>query len=169
MNTPSRIVTPERRSDAQGFGPKTVLVFLIFAGAGPFIGGLIVKVAVWFFFGTAPQDSDDFRVYHDIIETPALVSYVFGGLQASFVAVVAAIFQVKVRTGFVPFFPILVASVFAGVVAATVVQGGNLGIFGIAALLVVIAFHAFCGMLCWLICTALLWPFRPRPGNQVTA
>jgi hypothetical protein len=159
----------ESRSDAQGLGPKTVLVFLIFAGAGPPIGGLILQAAGWFLFGTAPRDSYEFRFYLDLMGATALFSYIFGGLQALFVAVVAAIFQIKVRTGVVPLWPVLASSLFAGVVAAMVVQGGNLGIFDIATLLMVFAFHAFCGILCGLICNALLWPFRPRSANQAMA
>ena len=157
------------RSDAQGFGPKTVLVFLIFAGAGPLSGGLIVQAAGWYLFSAAPQDSYGFRFYMDLAGTAVSVSYFCGGLQALFVAIVAAIFQVKVRTGFVPRLPILVSSLFAGVVVAAVIQGPNLGIFDIATLLMVFAFHAVCGILCALICNTLLWPFRPRPDNQAMA
>ena len=160
----------ESRSDAQGLGPKTVLVFLvflIFAGAGPLVGGSIVQLSGWFLFSTAPPDSYEFRFYMDFIGAAASASYFFGGLQALFVAVVAATFQVKVRTGFVPFLPVLVSALFAGV--AMVVQGENLGIFDIVTLLTVLVFHAVCGILCGLICNALLWPFRPRPGNQVMA
>jgi hypothetical protein len=159
----------ESRSDAQGLGPKTVLVFLIFAGAGPPIGGLIVQAVGWFLFSTGPQAPHEFRFYLDLMGATAFFSYIFGGLQALFVAVVAAIFQVKVRTGFVPLWPALVSSLFAGIVVAIAIQGRNLGIFDIAMLLMVIAFHAFCGILCGLICNALLWPLRPRSANQAMA
>jgi hypothetical protein len=158
----------ESRSDAQGLGPKTVLVFFVFAGAGPPIGSLIVETGV-FLFSPAPPVPHGFRFYLDHLGTAALFSYILGGLQALFVAAVAVIFQVKVRTGFVPFLPILVSSLIACVVVAIVLGRGDLDDIPsyVATLLVVFAFHVTCGILCWLICNGLLWPFRPRPANQV--
>jgi hypothetical protein len=186
MTTSSRIVTPERRSDevgdtarrqadnlsdAEGATPKTALVFLIFLAAGPPLGGLLIWTIflIWAILGHNPPSVHHLSAHLQLSGIYALASYAVGGLQALFVGCVAAIVQSMSRAGLVPFWPVLVACLLAGVAypAFTILKNQSLPHWDM--LLPFFGLQVGSGILCWLICNALLWPFRRLSANQAMA
>jgi hypothetical protein len=184
MTTVSCNIAPERRSDeaagnpsrqaailsdAEGATPKTALVFLIFLAAGPPLGGLALwTIAVVLGRIPAALSMHDLSLHLQALSVVALASYIFGGVQAQFVACVAAIVQSMSRVGLVPFLPILLAALLAGGANAAflVMRNERQPLWDLVPL---IGLHVGSGLLCWLICNAVLWPFRRRSANQVMA
>ncbi|CAN7663406.1 hypothetical protein LJR220_006287 [Bradyrhizobium sp. LjRoot220] len=184
MNTPSRIVTPERYSDnagdtslrlvgnlseAEGATPKTALVFLIFLVAGPPLGALLIW-AVLLIWAIISHNPPSVHHYHlQMVGISVLASYAVGGLQSLFVGGVAAIVQSMSRAGLVPFRPVLVACLLAGAAypVFTILKNQSLPYWEM--LLLFFGLSVGSGILCWLICNAVLWPFRRRSANQAMA
>jgi len=161
--------TADSCSEAEGATSKTALVFLFFAVAGPPLGSLIVWASA-IVLGVVPSPSArDLSAHLGSLALFAVASYIFGGLQALFVAVVAAIAQSMSRSGLVPFRPVLFASLMASAayVVFAVVKSEKLPswdtLLGFASL------HVGTALLCALICNTLLWPFRRRFVNQAVA
>jgi hypothetical protein len=93
-------------SDAVGFTPKTVLVFLIFLAAGPPLGFLLIWATGMIFGQGRPAAPYGLSVYLRTFGFFAIASYIAGGVQALFQAFVASITQAASRTGLVPFRPV---------------------------------------------------------------
>jgi hypothetical protein len=157
-------------SAAEGATPKTALVFLIFLAAGPPLGSLLLWAsAIVVGYGIRSLLAHDLSFHLRSIGILMVSSYAFGGLQALFVAVVAAIAQSMSRAGLVPLLPILLASLLAGAAHA---------VFGLVkselqprwdVLSFFVGLHIAAGLLCWLVCNSVLWPSRRRFDDQVVA
>jgi hypothetical protein len=186
MTTPSRIVTPERRSDdlsetapsaaenlseAEGATPKTALVFLIFLVAGPPLGAVLFWAIFLIskFLGHNPPLVHHLPVVLQLVGISVVASYAVGGVQALLVGGVAAIFQSMSRAGLVPFWPVLVACLLAGAAypVFTILKNQSLPYWEMV--LLSFGLNLGSGILCWMICNAVLWPFRRRSANQAIA
>jgi hypothetical protein len=184
MTMPSRIVTPERRSDdaggisprpadnlseAEGATPKTALVFLIFLVAGPPLGALFIWaiLLIGTIIGHHTPSVHHLSAVLELVGISVLASYAVGGLQALFVGGVAAIVQSMSRAGLVPFWPVLVACLLAAAAypVFAILKNQSLPYWETALLFFGLTVGS--GILCWLICNAVLWPFRRRSANQV--
>jgi uncharacterized membrane protein HdeD (DUF308 family) len=104
-----------------------------------------------------------------LVGISVLASYAVGGLQALFVGGVAAIVQSMSRAGLVPFWPVLVACLLAGAAYPifTILKNQSLPYWEMS--LLFFGLNVGSGILCWLICNAVLWPFRRRSANQAIA
>jgi hypothetical protein len=156
-------------SDSVGFTPKTALVFLIFVAVGPPLGFLVLWATALPFGAGQPAGSYDLSAYLKVFGFFAIASYIAGGVQALFLAFVASIAQAASRDGLVPFRAVFLGALFITVaygVFMIVKDGGALGWEGLSIFFVL---HVGSTILCWLVCNALLWPFRRRSANQVTA
>jgi hypothetical protein len=156
-------------SDAVGFTPKTVLVFLIFLAAGPPLGFLLIWATALAFGVGQPAASYDPSAYLKVFGFFAVASYIAGGVQALFLAFVASIAQAASRNGLVPFRAVFFGALFITVAYAifmVIKDAGKLGWEGLSIFLVL---HVGSTIMCWLVCNALLWPFRRQPGYQVPA
>jgi hypothetical protein len=176
MNTPSRIVTPEQHggatdhvSDAEGFTPKTALVFLIFLVVGPPIAILLVSATTLVFAHGEPAASYNLSGYLRMFGFFAIASYIAGGVQALFLAFVASIAQAASRTGLVPFRPVFLGALFITVAYAVFMTIKNAGPPAWEGLSIFFVLHVGSTILCWLVCNAVLWPFRRRSDQQVMA
>jgi hypothetical protein len=185
MRNVSPIALPERRNDggddiasraadnlseAVGATPKTVLVFLIFLAAGPPLG-ILVFWAIVIVLRDAPLSFStyDLSLHLRSFGVFTVGSYIFGGLQALFVACVAAIAQSMSRAGLVPLLPIILASLFVSAAFAVFVAVKSMSLFFGVVPLLFLGLHVGSGLLCWLICNTVLWPFRRRSANQAMA
>jgi hypothetical protein len=158
----------DNRSEAEGATPKTALVFLIFLIAGPPVGILLtwaMAMSLAYILGDFP--TRDLPLHLRSLGIFVIASYALGGVQALFVACVAAVVQSMSRVGLVPVRPVLVACLLASLALPgfTIVTSQSLPPWDMV--LALVGLHIGSGILCWLICNALLWPFRPRPANQV--
>ena len=179
MNTPSGIVTPERTgevsgasddvSDAEGFTPKTALVFLIFLVAGPPLGLLLVSATALILAHGEPAASYSLSAYLRMFGFFAIASYSAGGVQALFLAFVASIAQAVSRTGLVPFRPVFFGALFVTVAYAVFMMVKSAGPPAWERLSIFLVLHVGSTILCWLVCNAVLWPFRRRPNEQAMA
>jgi hypothetical protein len=157
-------------SEAEGATPKTALVFLIFLVAGPPVGILFVwamTIVLGYILGASA--TLDLSAHLRTFGVFAVASYMFGGAQALFVACVAAVVQSMSHAGLVPFRPVLAACLLASVAYPAFTIATNQSPPPWDMLLAMIGLHVGGGMLCWLICNAILWPFRRRSANQVMA
>jgi hypothetical protein len=165
------VSTPVEHADvADGATPKAALVFMIFLAAGPPLGSLLL----WFIVIIAgpiplPSSLHEVSVHLRMIGLFAVASYIFGGLQALFVATVAAVFQSLSRLGLVPVRPVLIACLLASAVYPVFLFVKDHNPPPWSFVLASVALHVGSGLLCCLICNTVLWPFRRRSGNQVAA
>jgi hypothetical protein len=157
-------------SAAEGATPKTALVFLIFLGAGPPLG-LLVLMASGIVAGHALSafSTHDLLAHLRSLGVFAIVSYGLGGIQALFVACVAAISQAMSPMGLLPFLPVLLACLFVSVAYVSFGMVRNQGLPSWDNSLLFAGLHFGSGILCWLICSAVLWPLRRRSDSQVAA
>ena len=160
----------ENLSEAEGATPKTALVFLIFLAAGPPVGislmwAMVMSLA--YILGDFP--TRDLPLHLRSLGVFVVASYVFGGVQALFVACVAAVVQSMSRVGLVPVRPVLVACLLASVAYPTFVIVTDRSLPPWDMLLALVGLHVGSGLLCWTICNAVLWPFRRRFVNQAVA
>lgn len=185
MRNVSPIALPERRSDgvddiasraadnlseAVGATPKTVLVFLIFLLAGPPVGILAVwAMVIVLGYVMGASATPDLSAHLRSFGVFAVASYAFGGVQALFAGGVAAVVQAMSRGGLVPARPVLVACLLAGLAYPAFAIATNRSLPPWDTLLAFIGQHVGSGILCWLICNAVLWPFRRRSANQAIA
>jgi hypothetical protein len=179
MNSPSCIVTPEQIgqvsgatdnvSGAEGFTPKTALVFLIFLVVGPPTGLLLALATALILAHGEPAASYDLSVYLRMFGVFAFVSYIAGGVQALFLAFVASIAQASSRNGLVPFRPVFFGALFITVAFAVFMMIKNAGPPAREVLSMFFVLHVGSTILCWLVCNAVLWLFRRRPDQQVMA
>jgi len=156
-------------SDAVGFTPKTALVFLIFVAVGPPLGFLVLWATALAFGAGQPAGSYNVSAYLKVLGFFAVASYIAGGVQALFLAFVASIAQAASRDGLVPLRAVVFGALFITVaygIFMIVKDGGALGWEGLSIFFVL---HVGSTILCWLVCNALLWPFRRRSANQVPA
>ena len=179
MNPPSGIVTPERTgqvssttdhvSDAEGFTPKTAVVFVIFLVAGPPIGLLLALATALILAHGEPAASNNLSVYLQMFGVFAFASYIAGGVQALFLAFVASIAQASSRTALMPFRPVFFGALFITVAFAVFMMIKNAGPSAWEVLSIFFVLHVGSTILCWLVCNAVLWPFRRRSDQQVMA
>ena len=159
----------DNASDAVGFTPKTVLVFLIFLAAGPPLGFLLIWATALAFGVGQPAASYDLSAHLKVFSFFAVASYLAGGVQALFLAIVASIAQAASRDGLVPFRAVFFGALFitaAYAVFMVIKDAGKLGWEGLSIFLVL---HVGSTIMCWLVCNALLWPFRRQPDYRVRA
>lgn len=156
-------------SDAVGFTPKTALVFLIFLAAGPPFGFLVIWATAMIFGASQPVASYGPSAYLRTFGFFAIASYIAGGVQALFLAFVASIAQAASRDGMVPFRPVFFGSLFVTVAYALFMIVKSAGLPGWEGLSIFLVLHTGAAILCWLVCNAVLWPFRHRTANQVAA
>jgi hypothetical protein len=149
-------------SDAVGFTPKTVLVFLIFLAAGPPLGFLLIWATGMIFGQGRPAAPYGLSVYLRTFGFFAIASYIAGGVQALFQAFVASIAQTASRTGLVPFRPVFFGSLFITVAYAGFMMVKRAGPPAWEGLSIFLFLHVGSTILCWLVCNAVLWPFRRR-------
>jgi hypothetical protein len=149
------------RPEIGGASAKSILVFLIFLVIGPPLIGVLL-FAFGFSLGSRELPWLDAASFRRMAGFIAVVSYIFGGLQALAVAFVAAAFQSRTPSQLVPLVPVVLASAFAGSVFTVVlaIKGGQLPAFGVIVLF--FGLHLGAGIGCWLIANILLWPFRRR-------
>jgi hypothetical protein len=160
----------DNASEAVGATPKTALVFLIFLLLGPPVGILavwVMVIAVSYVLGASK--APDLPAHLKTFSVFAAASYMFGGVQALFVGGVAAVVQAMSRQGLVPVRPVLVACLLAGLAYPAFAIATNRSLPDWDMLLALIVLHAGSGLLCCLICNAVLWPFRRRSANQAMA
>ncbi len=179
MNTPAGIVPLERPgevsgatdnvSDAVGFTSKTALVFLIFLVVGPPIALLLVLATALLLAHGEPAASYDLSAYLRMFGFFAIASYIAGGVQALFLAFVASIAQATSRAGLVPFRPVFFGALFITVAYAAFMVVKNVGPPAWESLSIFFVLHVGSSILCWLVCNAVLWPFRRRSDHQVMA
>jgi hypothetical protein len=156
-------------SDAVGFTPKTVLVFLIFLVAGPPLGLLIVWSTAMLLGHSQPDASYNLLAHLRVFGVFAIASYMAGGIQALFLAFVASIAQAASRDGLVPFRPVLFGALFITAAYAVFMIIKASGPFAWEQWSIFLVLHVGSTILCWLVCNALLWPFRRRFVNQAIA
>jgi hypothetical protein len=156
-------------SEAVGFAPKTVLVFLIFLGIGPPLGFLVMWATALAFGVGQPAASYDASAYLKVFGFFAVASYIVGGVQALFLAVVASIAQAASRDGLVPFRAVFFAALFVTAAYGAFMLIKNAGALAWEGLSIFFVLHVGSTILCWLLCNAVLWPFRRRSASQVTA
>ena len=156
-------------SDAVGFTPKTALVFLIFLAAGPPLGFLLLWATAIMFGQGQPAASYNLSAYLRTFGFFAIASYIAGGVQALFLAFVASIAQAASRTGLVPFRPVFLGSLFITVAYAGFMMVKRAGPPAWEGLSIFLVLHVGSTILCWLVCNAVLWPFRRRLVDQVLA
>jgi hypothetical protein len=160
----------ENLSQAEGATPKTALVFLIFLVAGPPVGILLMWAMVMslaYILGGLP--TRDLPLHLRSLSFFMVASYMLGGAQALFVACVAAVVQSMSRVGLVPVRPVLVACLLASVAYPAFMIVADRSPPPWEMLLAWVGLHVGSGLLCWLICNAVLWPFRRRFVNQAIA
>ena len=156
-------------SAAVGFTPKTVLVFLIFLAAGPPLGFLVLCGTALIFGEGQPAAGYGASAYLRTFGFFAVASYIFGGLQALFLAFVASIAQAASRDGMVPFRPVFFGSLFVTVAYAVFMMIKTAGTPAWEGLSIFFVLHTGAAILCWLVCKTVLWPFRRRAAGQVAA
>jgi hypothetical protein len=159
----------DQGSDAEGFTPKTALVFLIFLAAGPPLGFLLMWATAMILGPGRPAASYDLSVYLRTFGFFAIASYIAGGVQALFLAFVASIAQASSRAGLVPFRPVFSGALFVTVAYAIFMMIKNAGPPAWEGLSIFLFLHVGSTILCWLVCNAMLWPFRRRADQQVMA
>ena len=156
-------------SDAVGFTPKTVLVFLIFLAVGPPLGVLVMWGTALIFGQGQPAASYGLSAYLRTFGFFAIASYIVGGVQALFLAFVASIAQAASRTGLVPFRPVFFGALFITVAYAGFMMVKRAGPPAWEGVSIFLVLHVGSTILCWLVCNAVLWPFRRRLVDQVLA
>ena len=156
-------------SDAEGFTPKTALVFIVFLVVGPPIAILLVSATTLILAHGEPAASYNPSAYLRTFGFFAIASYIAGGVQALFLAFVASIAQASSRTGLVPFRPVLFGALFITVAYAVFMMIKNAGPPAWEGLSIFLVLHVGSTILCWLLCNALLWPFRRRLDRRVVA
>jgi hypothetical protein len=159
----------DRTSDAEGFTPKTALVFLIFLVVGPPIGLVLVSATTLLLAHGEPAASYNLSAYLRTFGFFAIASYIAGGVQALFLAFVASIAQATSRTGLVPFRPVFFGALFVTVAYAVFMMIKNAAPPAWEGLSIFFILHVGSTILCWLVCNAVLWPFRRRADQQVVA
>ncbi|KRQ98823.1 hypothetical protein CQ10_25920 [Bradyrhizobium valentinum] len=145
-----------------GFTPKTALVFLIFLAAGPPFGFLVIWATAMIFGPSQPVASYGPSAYLQTFGFFAIASYIAGGVQALFLAFVASIAQAASRTGLVPFWPVFFGALFITVAYAVFMMVKRAGPPAWEGLSILLVLHVGSTILCWLVCNAVLWPFRRR-------
>ena len=159
--------TTDHVSDAEGFTPKTALVFFIFLIVGPPIAILLVSATTLILAHGEPAASYNLSSYLRMFGFFAIASYIAGGVQALFLAFVASIAQAASRTGLVPFRPVFFGALFITVAYAVFMMIKNAGPPAWEGLSIFFVLHVGSTILCWLVCNAVLWPFRRRSDQQV--
>jgi hypothetical protein len=160
----------ENLSKAEGATPKTALVFVIFLIAGPPVAILLMSammISLGYILGDlSPRD---LPLHLRSLGVFVVASCMMGGVQALFVAGVAAVVQSMSPMGLLPLRPVLVACLLASLPfpAFVIITDRTLPPWDM--LLALVGLHVGSGLLCWLICTTVLWPFRRRFGNDVAA
>ena len=161
--------TTDHVSDAEGFTPKTALVFFIFLVAGPPIAILLVSATTLILAQGEPAASYNLSAYLRMFGFFAAASYIAGGVQALFLAFVASIAQAASRTGLVPFRPVFFGALFVTVAYAVFMMIKDAAPPAWEGLSIFFVLHVGSTILCWLVCNAVLWPFRRRADQQVMA
>ena len=168
------VMTSERRDEdvspqPRARGAPAIGVFLVFVIAGPPLG-LLSLLAAGTLLAPAGSFGGTIRVptAHELdlmlkgfgLFSP--FSYLFGGVQAACVGLVAAIAQYHDRVRRVPLIPMLVASFVAGAAFLGIIALKSPQPPTFTAIAGFLALHCAAGIGCWLVANALLWPFRPR-------
>jgi hypothetical protein len=143
---------------------RPLVVFIVFAVLGPPMGAFIL-IGGLLMIGINASQLPQMPSAFEFAKGMALVtpfSFMLGGVQAAFVALVAAFVNAFRPSGLLPFWPVLIASFLAGAGFVVVIAAyqSNGGLF-----LLFVGLHIAAGFGCWLIANAVLWRFRRRPTS----
>lgn len=156
---------------------RAVATFLVFVLVGPFVGLVTVTVTVVIFgpdklsnlFQMATNNPG--HLTHLAMLYLSL-SYIFGGIPAILVGLVAAVTQDRSRLQRAPLWAVLLASLVMALIFFAVIflQGasGQQPTFLVQALALVVVLHLAVGIGCWLIANGLLRLSGPH-DTQTTA
>jgi len=146
-----------------------MFVFFVFLVVGPPLGAAILFALAT---GFVPPHGVPASVglYWRAAQIFGGFSYLFGGLQAAFVGLVAMSAQWRRRSPFAPFWPPLIASMIAAVAFLTLLWSKSRNTSGpdLETIVGFFGLHVGAATGCWLVANASLWPFR-NASRAVTA
>jgi len=137
---------------------RALTAFLVFAVAGPPIGALIVLSAAVIAMSYGPEGLGPFKLdeFGKVVALGAAIAYVLGGLQALFVAVVAAVAQALRWPGWGSFLAVVIAGLATGIgFVSWMVAGSNTPFLSIQSF-IFLGVHVGAAIGCWLIAEGIL-------------